>query len=315
MFTSFLLSLLSVALCRSQTYLASSTTSGKSTYYGGNTDAGACGYITVPTSTFPYGYYAACGSDMFNSGYGCGGCYEITCVGPYGSNPNCHCSTSTPSVVISCMDQCPECDTTHFDLDPTAMARIVGTGLSGTCGVIETTIRRVSCDYTGNIKIRSKSGTSQYWYGLHLDDVAGYGAVSSVKLKSSGSSSWSTSCTKDNGPSFWICNGGFPLTTPISVQITNDNGDSIFCDGCITSTAADTEFDFGSNFGTSSGSTPSTDTGSSPSSNTPSPVPATDTGSSSSGSVTITNKDGLNMWWYAVTLSVPSGVTVTSLKM
>jgi len=31
--------------------------------------------------------------------------------------------------------------------------------------------------------------------------------------------------------------------------------------------------------------------------------------------VTITNKDGLNMWWYAVTLSVPSGVTVTSLKM
>merc|ERR1712109_346802 len=63
------------------------------------------------------------------------------------------------------------------------------------------------------------------------------------------------------------------------------------------------------------GSTPSTDTGSSPSSNTPSPVPATDTGSSSSGSVTITNKDGLNMWWYAVTLSVPSGVTVNSLKM
>merc|ERR1712154_743851 len=35
----------------------------------------------------------------------------------------------------------------------------------------------------------------------------------------------------------------------------------------------------------------------------------------SSGSVTITNKKGLNMWWYAVTLSVPSGVTVTSLKM
>merc|ERR1712156_1039005 len=63
------------------------------------------------------------------------------------------------------------------------------------------------------------------------------------------------------------------------------------------------------------GSTPSTDTGSNPSVNTPSPVPATDTGSSSSGSVTITNKDGLNMWWYAVTLSVPSGVTMGSLKM
>ena len=30
------------------------------------------------------------------------------------------------------------------------MARIVGDGLSGTCGVIETKTRRVSCQYSGN---------------------------------------------------------------------------------------------------------------------------------------------------------------------
>merc|ERR1719273_1443328 len=185
-------------ICNAQTYLSTSSSSGKSTYYGGNPSGGACGYSTVATSSFPYGYYAACGSTAFDSGYGCGACYEITCVGPYGNNPSCHCDASTPSVVISCMDQCPECGATHFDLDPTAMARIVGDGLSGTCGVIETTIRRVSCEYAANIKIRSKSGTSAYWFGLHIDDVAGYGAVSSVKLKSSGSTSWDTTCTKDN---------------------------------------------------------------------------------------------------------------------
>ena len=241
--------LLTLSLCQAQTYLESSTTSGKSTYYGGNTDGGACGYTSVATSSFPFGYYAACGGTAFNSGYGCGACYEITCVGPYGSNPDCHCSTSTPSVVISCMDQCPECEATHFDLDPTAMARIVGDGLSGTCGVIETTIRRVSCEYTGNIQIRSKSGTSAYWFGLHIDDVANYGAVSAVKLKSSGSTSWDTTCTKDNGPSFWICSGGFPLSVPLSVQLTNDNGESVSCDGCIGSTAGDTKWDFGTNFG------------------------------------------------------------------
>ncbi len=28
--------------------------------------------------------------------------------------------------------------------------------------------------YNGNIKMRSKSGTSAHWYGLHIDDVAGY---------------------------------------------------------------------------------------------------------------------------------------------
>merc|ERR1719334_634245 len=40
-----------------------------------------------------------------------------------------------------------------------------------------------------------------------------------------------------------------------------------------------------------------------------------DSGSSNSGSITITQKDGANAWWYAVTLSTPSGVTVTNLKM
>ncbi len=133
--------------------------------------------------------------------------------------------------------------------DNAAMARIVGDGLSGTCGVIETSIRRVSCEYTGNIEIRSKSGTSSWWFGLHIDDVANYGAVSAVKLRSSGGSSWDTVCTKDNGPSFWICSGGFALTAPISVQLTNENGESVSCDGCIGSTAGDTEWDFGTNFG------------------------------------------------------------------
>ena len=247
MFLSFLLTVSLVARCRSQT----STTYGKATFYGGNEHGGACGYNDIPSSSFPFGYYAACGGYTFDSGYGCGTCYKLTCVGPYGYNPGCNCSDSTPSVVISCMDQCPECESTHFDLNPTAMARIVGGGLSGTCGVITTAISRVSCDYTGNIKIRSKSGTSAYWYGLHLDDVAGYGAVDFVKLKSSGRSSWDTTCTKDNGPSFWVCSGGYPLTAPLSVQITNEFGDSLRCDGCIGSFAENAEWDFGSNFGAS----------------------------------------------------------------
>ena len=148
-----------------QTYYTASS-SGVSTYYGGNTGGNACGYADVPTASFPFGYYAAAGHDTFNSGYGCGSCYEITCVGPYEPNPSCLCDPNTPSVVISVMDECSECPNTHFDLDPTAMARIVGDGLSGTCGKIETTVRRVSCDYTGNIKIRSKSGT-RYCFSYH----------------------------------------------------------------------------------------------------------------------------------------------------
>eukprot|EP01084_Bolivina_argentea_P287308 492987_1 len=245
----FTLTIWFIVTCHSTTYLEDSAITGKATYYGGNPSSGACGYASVPTSTFPFGYYAACGSSVFNNGYGCGECYEVTCIGPYEStNTGCSCSTSTPSVIISCMDQCPECSDTHLDLDPTAMSRIVGPGLSGTCGVIETTIRRVSCDYTNSIKIRSKSGTSEYWYGLHIDNIGGYGSVIAVQLKSNGDSTYDTTCDKTSGPSYWQCNGGFPLSVPMTVQLTNDNGDNIIFTDCITNFNGGAEFDCGANF-------------------------------------------------------------------
>eukprot|EP01084_Bolivina_argentea_P022744 42293_1 len=103
-----------IKLCSAVTYLGAEQ-DGKSTYYGGNPSGGACGYATVATSSFPFGYYAACGGTVFDNGYGCGKCFEITCIGPYTTNPSCHCSSTTPSVVISCMDQCSECSDTHFD--------------------------------------------------------------------------------------------------------------------------------------------------------------------------------------------------------
>ena len=185
---------------------------------------------------------------MFDSGYGCGKCYEITCIGPYSPNPGCSCSSTTPSVIISCMDQCPECSDTHFDLDPTAMARIVGPGLSGTCGVIETTVRRVPCEYNTNIQIRAKSGTSEYWYGLHIDNIAGYGSVVSTRLKSFGDSSYDTTCAKTEGTSFWKCEGGFPLAVPMTVELTNDNGEIVVFDDCITDFNGGAAFDCGGNF-------------------------------------------------------------------
>eukprot|EP00486_Rosalina_sp_Unknown_P013209 CAMPEP_0201592888 /NCGR_PEP_ID=MMETSP0190_2-20130828/190651_1 /ASSEMBLY_ACC=CAM_ASM_000263 /TAXON_ID=37353 /ORGANISM="Rosalina sp." /LENGTH=1291 /DNA_ID=CAMNT_0048051849 /DNA_START=105 /DNA_END=3980 /DNA_ORIENTATION=+ len=252
---------------------------GKATYYGGNENGNACGYNDLEYATFPFGYSAACGSDVFNDGYGCGKCYKITCIGPYGNNPGCSCDSSTPSVIVSCMDQCPECATSHFDLNPKAMERIVGDGLAGTCGVIETTYERVSCDYTSNIKIRAKTGTSAYWYGLHIDDIAGNGAVSNVEIKSSGSSSYDTTCDKSQGPSFWICNGGFPLSLPLSVRLTNDAGEQITGNNVITNLDGSAEFDFGSNFG---GISVPTTTSSTSTSTTSSTSSTSNTGSTSS---------------------------------
>eukprot|EP01083_Nonionella_stella_P290460 988295_1 len=253
--------------------------SGKATYYGGNENGNACGFKEVAKSSFPYGYYAACGGTIFNSGYGCGECYEIKCIGPYdSSNTGCSCDSTTPTVIISCMDQCPECSSTHFDLDPTSMQRIVGDGLAGTCGIINTEIRRVACNYNGNIKIRSKSGTSSHWYGLHIDDVAGYGSISNVEIKSSGSNTYSTTCDKSQGPSFWICNGGYPLTTPLSVKLTDSTGTQLECNGCITNFNGEAEFDFGANFGVAQV----------PTSSTTAPAPTVSTTSTSTSTTTST---------------------------
>jgi len=227
---------------------AQQTTSGKATYYGGNVNGNACGFNDLPSSSYPYGYSAAIGGNNFDDGYGCGGCYTITCLGPYSYNPGCRCDDSTPTVTVWASDQCPECSDTHFDLNPAAMERIVGDGLAGTCGEIAITIERVTCDFSGNIKIRAKGGTSEFWYGLHIDDVAGYGTISSVQLRSSGSSNFDSTCAKSEGASFWKCDGGYPLTFPLTVKLTDEGGRELTGSNVIGNANGGAEWDFGDNF-------------------------------------------------------------------
>jgi len=292
--------------------LLSSALSGKATYYGGNENGGACGYDEVPSNTFPYGYYAAAGGSTFDSGYGCGKCFTVKCVGPYSYNPSCYCSDAT--VTIQVMDQCPECDYNHLDLNPKAMAAIVGDGLSGTCGVIEIEYEAVDCDYSRNFQVRNKGGTSQWWYGLHLDYVGGYGGVSGVTLYDN-KGSYEGKCTKDNGPSFWICtaSSGEFTTDGMTIILTAGNGDSLTASGCITSLDGGAENICDVNFGSSSGGgtatpkpTPAPTTNNN--NNTPKPTPSpVDSSGGSGGKVTITNKNGLNQWWYAVVITDSDG--------
>lgn len=230
-------------------------TTGKATFYGGNPSGGACGYNDLPQVTFPMGFSAAIGGDAFNDGYGCGSCYEITCVGPSGNNPSCFCGNSgKKTVVVQATDQCPECGSTHFDLNKEAFTSIVkdqDSGMAGTCGVLETQFRRVSCNFESNIKIRSKSGTSGFWYGLHIDDVAGYGAISSIKLREQGNSSFDIVCDKSQGASFWICHrpNNRQIFAPLDVHLTDSAGRTLISNEVITNLGGGEVFDFGNNYG------------------------------------------------------------------
>eukprot|EP01084_Bolivina_argentea_P260252 439446_1 len=238
--------------CLCTTYIDSEALSGKSTWYNiPNGNPTTCGENIIDSTTFPYGYYGACGSKVFDNGYGCNSCYEITCINSYDiQNTNCNCSSLTPSVIISCNDQCAGCSDTEFQLNPIAMSRIIGPGQINICGSIETTIRRVECEYETNIQIMPKSGSSSHWYGLYIININGFGTIQSVQLKPSNSLSYTTFCDKDYGPSYWYCSGGFPLIPPLTVKLKNKNNEiSIFKD-CIKTIDDDVIFDCGGNWGT-----------------------------------------------------------------
>jgi len=232
-------------------------TSGKATFYGGNPSGGACGYNDLPQVSFPRGFNVAIGGNEFNNGYGCGACFEVSCVGPFNNNnPSCLCDGGEDSVIVQATDQCPECSSTHFDLNTNAFADIVGSvDMAGMCGVIATTFRRVSCNFQSSIKIRSKSGTSGYWYGLHIDDVAGYGAIKQIKLReagrrTNGQTNFDIVCDKSNGPSFWICNrpNNRQIFASLDVEITDSGGRILRRNNVITNLNGNQEFDFGTNF-------------------------------------------------------------------
>jgi len=235
-------------------------TTGKATMYGGNESGNACGYIDLPKVSFPRGFSVAIGSDNFDDGYGCGACYEIKCTGAYGNNPNCLCGEDDQaSVIVQATDQCPECGNDHFDLNEEAFTSIVkdqSPAMAGTCGVITTEFRRVSCDFNTNIKIRSKSGTSGYWYGLHIDDVAGYGAISEVKLREagrrqSGQNAFDIVCTKSQNASFWFCNrpNDRQIFANLDVELTDSAGRKLRSNNVITNINGGQEFNFGKNYG------------------------------------------------------------------
>jgi len=220
------------------------------------------------------------------------------------------------------MDLCPECEYNHFDLNPAAMEYIVADGLAGTCGVIELEYTRVNCPITKNIHIRPKSGTTRYWFGFHIDDIAGSGSVEKAVINGK------TTCWKGTGePSYWQCQGDtYPLEFPLSITLTNDQGTSISCDGCISweGDGPDGGFDFGSNFEDSSsfGSSSSTgDSGSSPVSSPTDPpseppvsAPTEPPVASGSGGILITQNSGGSQWWQAVNIDASDLARITKLE-
>ncbi|MEM7543095.1 MAG: expansin C-terminal domain-related protein [Pseudomonadota bacterium] len=222
---------------------------GKLTFYGGGLSGTACGYDSVPTASAPFGLVTAAGAHPSL----CGQFIEIDTANACGGGTASACISdgllNRGKVIVMVTDSCAECVTGHFDLTTAAFQALLNNpGDAGTVGVIDDVDWRfIHGQYLGNIRLQSRSGTSQFWYALNVFDHNE--TITQVEIKSSGSTTW-VAYQQQPGGNFWVIPGGtpLPLVSPLSVRLTGSNGEVLTSDNVITNFNGNTQFDFGSNF-------------------------------------------------------------------
>eukprot|EP01064_Diplonema_japonicum_P030596 TRINITY_DN523_c0_g1_i6.p1 TRINITY_DN523_c0_g1~~TRINITY_DN523_c0_g1_i6.p1 ORF type:complete len:504 (+),score=121.10 TRINITY_DN523_c0_g1_i6:58-1512(+) len=222
---------------------------GYATWYTGVPNGGgSCEFPKEVTASFPFGMYAAIDYTLYDDSKACGVCYEVECTGnPSWTTELCECKAT--SVVLQADSSCCTRDhnTPHFDLNPAARAAI----LQNDCGNMAVRFRQVACTYNSegkNVQIVPKPGTTEWWYAFFVWDVAETGQVVKARIKSSGSSTWNDCPLK--GGAFFECGGMKPYTAPITVELTDIEGEVLVADDLITDPSKDTgSWDFGTNFG------------------------------------------------------------------
>ncbi|EDR23697.1 hypothetical protein, conserved [Entamoeba dispar SAW760] len=179
------------------------------TYYEGyDTDSVACHLGTDNLDTM---FRAAPNEAFYLSSQQCGICYEA--VGEKGS------------IRFMVTDLCPAngnsdwcaSDKTHFDLAANAFPKICEKD-TGHCDI---TYRMVACDVTGNVKLLTKEGVSEYWLGFYVRNYV-------IGLKGVKISFGSTNQELTRTSNYWAyqATNGNPITTPITITLTSIAGDT-----------------------------------------------------------------------------------------
>jgi hypothetical protein len=140
-------------------------------------------------------------------------------------------------VIVKVTDNCPAgtnqqwCsgDITHFDLSQAAFEKIA----SASAGVIKMQYRRTSCLYTTPIRI-SQENPNQWYMKLRVLDVANYGSISKVAIASKGPTAY-TAMTHTSDGAWELSVGGNGYVLPLSLQITDSNGQVLTLSNVITS--------------------------------------------------------------------------------
>ncbi|WCJ22931.1 expansin B2 [Euphorbia peplus] len=182
---------------------------------GGGSDGGACGYQNT-VETPPFSKLVSAGSPfLFNSGQGCGACYQVKCTS------NSFCSGNPVPVVIT--DSCPGCSGVHFDLSGTAFGAMANSGKANqllNVGVLQVQYKRVPCNFPRTtVTFRVDSGSNPHYFATVIEYEDGDGVARSVELQPHGSTTWLPMARLWGA--LWKLNSGFVLTGPMSLRLTS----------------------------------------------------------------------------------------------
>jgi expansin len=119
---------------------------GIATYYDFADGSGACMFPATPSDLD----VAALNAEQYREAAYCGACAEV--VGPTGS------------VTVRLVDLCPECESGHLDLSPSAFEKIAPLEQ----GRVDITWKLVSCTVTGAVSYQYKDGSNQWWTAVQV---------------------------------------------------------------------------------------------------------------------------------------------------
>ncbi|KAK9813252.1 hypothetical protein WJX72_011488 [[Myrmecia] bisecta] len=182
-------------------HAAQAQTAGIATYYAGPADNaaagtfvpsfgildGSCGYGQLNQEDWPNWAAASIGpgNPLVASGIksGCGACIQVTCM-----DPACAAGAQNNPLTVWVTDSCAQCAPNQVNIHVSAFTK----SLAATAGQVAVVYQQVPCNPPGNIvvKVVSYQPPPSAYIRLALLSVAGNGAITSVRIRSSGSPTW-----------------------------------------------------------------------------------------------------------------------------